>query len=504
MESAVRSSGLLLHPTSLPGPFGIGDLGPAAKKWIDILAQAEQSWWQILPLGPTGYGDSPYQSFSAFAGNPLMISPEEMIDDGLLNASDIKGINITDKRANFGSALTIKTNLFERAWKRFQGSDFSKLRSEFETFIEEEKDWLDDYVLFMAIKEQQEGKSWQEWPDDLRKRKDSAISTVRQELEDTIGQHRFRQFLFYRQWKTVRAYATKKGIQLIGDIPIFISSDSADVWANPQLFLLDKENRPTVVAGVPPDYFCETGQLWGNPHYDWDALRETGYAWWVSRAKATLAQVDLVRLDHFCGFESAWHVPADEETAINGKYVPGPSAHFFESMKQALDGLPFIAEDLGTVTPAVETLRDQFELPGMKVLHFAFGDDWSNPFLPHNYVHNSVAYTGTHDNNTSRGWYEEIPDDARDRYRRYTARSGDDVSWDLIRLAWSSVANTAIAPLQDILDLGGEARMNLPGHTGGNWNWRFTFDMLQDLAIDRLRNMTRMFSREPKSEKDKV
>lgn len=502
MESAVRSSGLLLHPTSLPSRFGIGDLGPAALQWIDVLVQAEQSWWQILPLGPTGYGDSPYQSFSAFAGNPLLISPEAMVNDGLLDEKEIEDIQVTAERADFGEALEIKTELVQRAWTRFHEGDFSQLRSEFETFIETEKDWLDDYVLFMAIREQQDSKSWQEWPDALRKRDESAISQARTQLEDNIGQHQFRQFLFYRQWNAVRTYANNKGIRLIGDIPIFISSDSADVWANPKLFLLDEDNRPTVVAGVPPDYFCETGQLWGNPHYDWDALRGSGYAWWVSRAKATLSQVDLVRLDHFCGFESAWHVPAGEETAINGKYVPGPGAHFFESMKRALDGLPFIAEDLGTVTPAVETLRDQFELPGMKVLHFAFGDDWKNPFLPHNYVHNCVAYTGTHDNNTSRGWYAEISDDARDRYRRYTASSGDDVSWDLVRLAWSSVANIAIAPLQDILDLGGEARMNLPGHIGGNWSWRFTFEMLEQQAIDRLRKITRMFSREPGADKE--
>ncbi len=403
-----------------------------------------------------------------------MISPELLIEDGLLTEDELEIPSFPDDRVDFGPVIESKNQILAQAWSRFQSGAATRLQSELDAFCEAKHQWLDDYALFMAIKEQQGGRSWHEWPDELRMRQSAKLDQARTDLDESIREQKFRQFLFFRQWSNLKKYAAEKQIRLIGDIPIFVSSDSADVWANPSLFQVDEHHRPTVVAGVPPDYFCETGQLWGNPHYNWDAMRQRGYAWWIQRAQAMLEQVDWIRLDHFCGFEAAWHVPAGDETAIDGEYRPGPGSHFFQTLNEALDGLPFIAEDLGIVTKEVEALRDEFSLPGMKVLHFAFGDTSANPFLPHNYVLNSVAYTGTHDNNTSRGWYQEISNDARDRYRRYTGRDGEDVSWDLIRLAWSSVSAVAIAPLQDILDLGEDARMNLPGRAAGNWSWRFT------------------------------
>jgi 4-alpha-glucanotransferase len=497
-ERLPRSSGVLLHPTSLPGPFGIGDLGPAAHAWVDTLARAKQTWWQILPVGPTGFGDSPYQSYSAFAGNLNLISPELLARDGLLRSDDLQGHSFPDDRVDYPAAEPFKLGLVRRAWANFQGGSSGHMQEAYDKFLFEKRAWVGDYSLFMAIREARGGQPWYDWPAEVRNRESAGagLAHVRRELADLIGVQLFGQFLFFQQWEALRRHARERGIQLIGDVPIFVAPDSADVWANPQGYLLDQNLRPRVVAGVPPDYFSRTGQLWGNPHYDWEAMRETGYAWWVARLRATLELVDLVRLDHFRGFLAAWQVPAGEQTAVNGKWVHGPGEDLFARLRVDLGGLPFIAEDLGEITPDVYALRDALGLPGMKVLQFAF-DKPTNPFLPHNYPANCVAYTGTHDNDTTRGWYATVSPSERDLYRRYAARDGSDVAWDLIRLAWSSVANLAIAPLQDVLDLGTSARMNVPGVCGGNWRWRVAPGQPDGWALGRLVEMTEVYGRAP-------
>lgn len=398
-------------------------------------------------------------------------------------------------RVEYDPVTTFKLRLLTRAWDQFQAGRASTLKPEFDAFRDQQKNWLNDYSLFMAVKDAQKGKSWNQWPDDLRLRKPAALDKASKELASAVGLHAFGQFLFYRQWKSIRAYAHERGIKIIGDIPIFVSGDSADVWANPQYFQLDKNLRPTAVAGVPPDYFNAEGQLWGNPLYDWDALQKSNFSWWHDRLRATLATVDLVRLDHFRGFESYWRVPAESNTARVGAWVPAPGAAFLESVRRAFGRLPIIAEDLGLITPEVDALRLQFELPGMRVLHFAFGDDFRNPYLPHNYTQRTVAYTGTHDNDTSRGWYFTSSAKEQDHVRRYLARDGSDIAWDLIRVAWASVADLAIAPLQDVLNLGSEARMNFPGRPTGNWTWRFEHHQLQSWNLDRLAELTWLYGR---------
>lgn len=490
-----RTSGLLLHPSSLPGPFGIGDLGPAAYAWIDALASAKQSWWQILPLGPTSYGDSPYQCFSAFAGNPALVSPQALREEGLIDESDWSGVHFPAEHVDYAAVLQFKQRLLTRAWENFQAGRSTWLRDEFEAFRKDNSRWLDDYTLYMAIKDQHDGKGWTEWPDDLRLRRGDAVEKARAALSGAMGSYSFQQFLFYRQWSRVRDYAKQRGIKIIGDIPIFVSADSSDVWANPQYFQLDVDRRPKFVAGVPPDYFNADGQLWGNPLYDWDALQRDGFAWWKARLRSCLALVDLVRLDHFRGFESYWEIPAEAESARTGRWVPAPGVALLESLKAEFGTLPLIAEDLGIITPAVEALRDRFDLPGMRVLQFAFGDDFRNPYLPHNYSTNSVAYTGTHDNDTTIGWYGSAPEKERDHVRRYLARDGADISWDMIRLAWSSVAEMAIAPLQDVMNLGADARMNFPGRPQGNWSWRYEHHQLNSWMLDRLAELTWLYGR---------
>jgi len=492
-----RSAGVLLHPTSLPGPFGIGDLGREAYFWVDRLARAKQSWWQILPLGPTGFGDSPYSCFSAFAGNPLLVSPERLVEDGLLHQSDIQDVRFPEDRVDYGPVIAQKSRWLAQAWDNFKGGAGGGLRHGLETFRAAQASWLEDYSLFMAIKQSVGGADWHKWPDDLRLRSPSALEAARRSLTDAVRYQQFIQFLFHRQWQDLKRYAHSQNVRLIGDIPIFVSADSADVWANPHLFLLDDKRRPKVVAGVPPDYFMKTGQLWGNPHYDWDVHRKTGFGWWIARVRAMLAQVDLIRLDHFLGFVSAYHIPAKNETAEVGEYVAGPGAALFEALRAALDGLPFIAEDLGVVTPEVDALRDRFEMPGMLILQFAFGGAVENRFLPHNYIRNAVCYTGTHDNDTTRGWYRSISEQERDLLRRYLGREGSDVSWDLIRLAWMSVANQVLTTLQDMLNLDSEARMNFPGHSDNNWSWRFRTEMLTDDVVGRLGDLTSLYGREP-------
>jgi 4-alpha-glucanotransferase len=490
-----RSAGILLHPTSLPAPCGIGDLGPAAYAWVDALARAGQSWWQILPLGPTGYGDSPYQSFSAFAGNPNLISPELLVREGLLNSADLAGEHWPADRVDYGRVIPYKTALTARAWEYFQAGRGSALRPAFEEFRRREADWLDDFVLFFALKVAHGGISWYRWPEELILRKPAAMQRARHELAEAMELHRFRQFLFSHQWKALKAYAKERGIRLIGDVPIFTAPDSADVWTHPELFLLDQRHRPIAVAGVPPDYFSKTGQLWGNPLYNWEAHKRGGYAWWTARLRAALAQVDLIRLDHFRGFEAYWEVPVGDPTAENGRWVKGPGADFFRVVRDKLQGLPFIAEDLGVITPEVRQLRREFDLPGMRVLQFAFGGATEKRFLPHRHERNTAVYTGTHDNDTSHGWFQSLTEEELRFFRSYAPSTEGDVSWDLIRLAWMSVADYAVTPLQDVLSLGSEARMNTPGTSAGNWRWRFRAEMLTEKVLDRLAEWTALYER---------
>jgi 4-alpha-glucanotransferase len=495
-----RSAGVLFHPTSLPSPYGIGDLGPVAYAWVDALVRAEQTWWQTLPLGPTGYGDSPYQSLSSFAGSPYLISPDLLLQDGLLKKDDLVGTRFSTGKVDYGNVIPFKIKLLESAWNNFRRSAAPALKAEFETFAQKQADWLEDYVLFMGLKEKLKG-SLQDWPDELLRRQPAALAQARRPLVDTLQQHRFRQFLFFRQWGKLKDYANRQGLRLMGDVPIFVSGDSSDLWAHPELFLLNEERQPEVIAGVPPDYFSPTGQRWGNPLYNWEAQKKTGYAWWIKRLKATLANFDLVRLDHFRGFHDAWHIPADAPTAETGEWVPGPGSDFFRTVEKALGGLPLVAEDLGDISPGVRQLRDEFHLPGMRILQFAWNNQPENLFLPHNYTPNTVVYTGTHDNDTTRGWYSSLPYHDKQflwRYQNKPPIEDHDISWELIRMAWSSVADYAIVPLQDLLNLDSHARMNLPGREEGNWHWRVTTDQPIEQALQGLRDLTWLYNRRPR------
>jgi 4-alpha-glucanotransferase len=492
-----RASGVLLHVTSLPSPYGIGDVGPAALAFIDRIHESGQSWWQALPLGPTGFGNSPYQSLSSFAGNGILISPDLLIEDGLLQASDIEHSDFRSTAVDYGTVIPYKHRLFESAWQRFRNGARPDLQSPYEQFRAEQSHWLDDYALFRALKARHNGRYYLEWPAKLVEREPAAVAAARRELASQIDQFCWAQFLLFRQGARLKEYAQARGLRLIGDLPFFVSPDSSDVWANPELFLLDAAHRPLFMAGVPPDYFSAQGQLWGNPVYDWEALRRTGYRWCIDRMRALLAHVDAIRLDHFRGFAAAWHVPAGAATAQSGQWVPGPGAEFFVAVQRDLGGLPFIVEDLGIITPDVSALRDQFRLPGTRVLQFAFDGHSDNPYLPNNYVPNTVVYTGTHDNNTTRGWFDQLPDWQRETLWRYIKRqaSPDEVSTLLVRLAWSSTAALAMAPLQDLLNLGGDARMNIPGRADGNWAWRCTDDMLSEPAFQWLQDLTETSNR---------
>ncbi len=486
-----RSGGILLHPTSLPSPYGIGDLGPTARQWIDWLAGAGCKLWQVLPLGHTGYGDSPYQCFSAFAGNPYLISPELLVEDGLLAHEDLtEAPSFPSHHVDYGTLIPWKLALLHKAFEHFTSQNHA-LRLEFERFRQEQTTWLEDYALFMALKEKHGGQAWNHWSEDLRQRQKTALDKARRELADSVSRFAFYQFLFFRQWMALKAYASERGIHIIGDVPIFVAYDSADVWAYPHLFHLDREGMPTVVAGVPPDYFSPTGQLWGNPLYRWEVHKAEGYAWWLARLRVALSTADVLRLDHFRGFVAYWEVPASETNAIHGRWVPGPGADFFRAIQQALscqDDLPIIVEDLGEITPDVIALREQFRLPGTKVLQFAFsGPD--NPFLPHHYPPRCVVYTGTHDNDTTAGWYASAPEEERAfacRYLFYDKRprlrswevDGEIFAWTMIRAAWASIAVFALAPMQDILGLDTTARMNYPSRLGGNWEWRMSSEAL--------------------------
>jgi 4-alpha-glucanotransferase len=493
-----RASGVLLHVTSLPSTYGIGDVGPAAVAWVNRLHDAGQRWWQALPLGPTGYGDSPYQSLSSFAGNPLMISPDWLIEDELLRPSDCARCYFSPTTVDFDAVTRFKYALLETAWKNFSGGARSDLRPHFERFVHDQAYWLDDYALFRALKARYDGAGYLEWPEALIRRMPAALEQARRELASQLDRVRFVQFVLFRQGARLKAHARTKGVRLIGDLPFFVSPDSSDVWANPELFLLDSTYRPRVIAGVPPDYFSAQGQRWGNPIYDWDALAARSHRWCIDRAHALLTHVDAIRLDHFRGFAAAWHIPAGAPTAQSGGWMPGPGAGFFGALDKALEGLPFIAEDLGIITPDVSALRDEFHIPGTRVLQFAFDGHADNPYLPDNYVHNTVVYTGTHDNPTTRGWYEELPDAERGNLWRYLRRapgSSAEAAPALLDLAWSSNAALAMAPLQDVLNFGKEARMNQPGSARGNWRWRVTDEMLSRAALESLRDLTRASAR---------
>jgi 4-alpha-glucanotransferase len=491
-----RSSGILLHPTSLPGPDGIGDLGPETFRWINFLADTGCSLWQVLPLGPTGYGDSPYQCFSAFAGNPYLVSPALLLSEGLLTRADLADRpEFPEDHVDFGLVIQWKLEILNRACARFDSVASIDVKADFAAFCKHETDWLDDYAMFMAIKEAHGGVAWGDWPEPLRMRKEAALKKFAEEHGQEIKTHRLRQFFFFRQWQAVHAYAREKDIQIVGDVPIFVAYDSADAWSHPELFYMDSKRRLTCVAGVPPDYFSPTGQLWGNPLYRWEAHKHSGYAWWIKRMRSALAFFDVIRMDHFRGFAGYWEVPAGMPTAEVGRWMPGPGASLFQAIKDALGDLPIIAEDLGKITPDVLELRDGFELPGMRIFQFSFSTDGTDPFLPHNYIENCVAYTGTHDNDTARGWYHTAPESERDFCRRYLGRSGEDISWDLIRAIWSSVAVMTLAPMQDLLSLDGLARMNFPGKASGNWGWRMPASALNEHLKHRMLELNFLYAR---------
>jgi 4-alpha-glucanotransferase len=526
MESTkrARSSGVLLHPTSLPGPHGIGDLGQSAHDFVDWLARAGQTFWQVLPLGPTGYGDSPYQSFSSFGGNPLLISLDELVADGYLSATELAGAPVFPAQAvDFGPLITWKNGLLRRAARAFAHAQRPGHLADFHHFCDAQAAWLDDYALFAAAKDQFGGAVWNTWPAGLANRERPALDSWGKTLSEDILRIKFQQWYFFRQWRALKRRANEQGIRIIGDLPIFVAYDSADVWAHPEQYYLDKAGNPTVVAGVPPDYFSATGQLWGNPLYRWDVMAGRGFDWWIARVRATLAVVDVVRIDHFRGFEAYWEVPAGEQTAINGRWVPGPGEALFDALARAQliapapEGAvgaqsiaspredagetprraelgPIIAEDLGVITPPVVALRERYGFPGMKILQFAFGPGADNP-LPHTFERNCVAYTGTHDNDTAMGWFASASPEARQHALDYMSSDGRDFAWDLIRLGSMSVADTFIAPMQDLLSLGSEARMNFPSKPSGNWGWRMADGATTEELAARLHNLSVIYGR---------
>ncbi|MEN8234862.1 MAG: 4-alpha-glucanotransferase [Actinomycetota bacterium] len=478
LRSDDRSSGVILHPTSLPGRYGVGDLGSAAHRWVDRLADTETGLWQILPVGPTGYGDSPYQCFSAFAGNVNLVSPELLVANELIDDPGTPAF--PDDHVDYGSVIPWKRRLLAEAHDTFsRGGGDSDLGDAFDRF-RTQQNWLDDYALFMAIKIDQGGGSWQDWPEALRLRETGALAEVRNRLSGTIERIRFSQFLFFQQWDDLHRHAADRGVRIIGDVPIFVAGDSADVWASPERFRLDAKHRPTVVAGVPPDYFSETGQLWGNPLYDWDHHAETGYAWWAERLRSTFEIADIARIDHFRGFADYWEIPADAETAIDGAWHDGPGVALFDAVRERLGDLPIIAEDLGDLSDKVPELLERVGFPGMRVLAFAFSSDDTNPFLPHNYPVETIAYTGTHDNDTTLGWWESAPEAEREFAGRYLSVDPADPVAAFLEALWGSRAMFAIAPLQDLLRLGSPGRMNIPGTTDANWQWRVSASQLED------------------------
>jgi len=501
-----RASGILLHPTSLPSRFGIGDLGKSAYEFVDFLESSGQKLWQVLPLGPTGYEHSPYtMNFSAFAGNPLLISLEQLAEEGLLKPDELtplpENADIAPDRVNFDRVIPHKTKFLKLAYERFQQALSSRHDTDYEQFCQEQSYWLEDYVLFMALLEASSGKSWNDWDRAIARREPAALKTASEALQDSILYHKFLQFTFFEQWKQLRAYANNKNIKIVGDVSIYVCHNSAEVWTNPEIFKLNPETfAPAYIAGVPPDYFSATGQLWGNPVYNWDQLQKTNFDWWIKRFRATLEYVDIVRVDHFRGFEAYWQVPAGEETAINGEWIKAPGVEFFETLGNELGTLPIMAEDLGIITPEVEALRDRFQFPGMRILQFAFSEGSDNPYLPHHYVNNCVVYTGTHDNDTTLGWWQGTSAQEKQLVAKYLGYSSpeqiEEINWVLIRTALASVADLAIIPLQDTLNLGNSARMNDPSKVAGNWRWRYnSSEILTQELSDRLLALTQLYSR---------
>lgn len=492
----IRNSGILLHITSLPGREGIGTLGAHALKFIDFLAETDQKVWQILPLGPTGYGNSPYMCFSAFAGNPLMIDLFELQKDGLLAESDLSSIPRFDiRQIEFDKVEKWKMSRLKKVAGNFGNSDGNSLLSEYAMFLDENGWWLDDYALFMAARDYFGGIVWQAWPEGLKFRQEEAMEVWRTKLQAEMEYHRIMQFLFFRQWHKVRDYARSMGVSIIGDMPLYVGGDSADVWANTSMFRLDNHLEPTHVGGVPPDYFSESGQLWGNPVFDWDNLRKHNYHWWMARIHFNLRMFDSVRIDHFRGLESYWSVPASEETAIHGEWLPAYGYEMLGLLKSQIGHLPLIAEDLGLITPEVDALRCSFGLPGMKVLQFAFGSDEKNVHLPHNYDTNCLVYTGTHDNDTTWAWLHSLGKQEARIVRKYLEMYSRRPVWAMMEMAWSTVARTAISPLQDLLELGAEARMNIPGFASGNWGWRFRWDQVRGKHRRFLKEITLRYNR---------
>ncbi|MBI3951949.1 MAG: 4-alpha-glucanotransferase [Acidobacteria bacterium] len=503
-----RASGILLHPTSLPGRFGIGELGAEAYRFVDFLVGAAQRLWQVLPLGPTGYGDSPYQCFSAFAGNPLLISLEKLAEAGWLSPADLEGApSFPNHEVDYGWVIEFKLPLLRQAFENFKLRASRTDRDEFEAFCQQHASWLDHYALFMAVKDAHGGVEWTKWEPSIAQRQPEAIVRWSEKLGDEVQSGKFSQHQFFKQWAGLKEYCHERGVKIMGDIPIFVAHDSADVWAHPESFYLDADGRPTVAAGVPPDYFSATGQLWGNPPYRWDVIARSGYAWWIERFRATFSLVDVIRLDHFRGFEAYWEVPTQETTAINGRWVKGPGAALVEAAQRKLGELPIVAENLGVITPEVEAIRNQFGFPGMAILQFAFGNDPQAPsFKPHNYPRNLVAYTGTHDNDTTIGWWtsagagdstrtlEEIQQE-REFALKYLGTDGREMNWVFIRTLLASVADIVIIPFQDVLGLGSEARMNTPAKPSGNWRWRYRAGMLANEIQGRLKELTFIYDR---------
>lgn len=502
-EITTRYAGVLAHPTSFPSPYGIGDFGKGASDFIRFLKAAGQSVWQILPLGPTGYGDSPYQAFSAFAGQPLLVSPELLVRDGYLPPEALRDYPVFNPdHIDYGAVIPAKTHVLQQSYRYFLACGTEAQRGAFARFCEEEKEWLDDYALFMAAKDEHQGASWMTWEDEIRDPDDAVKARWKEMLSENYNYYRYVQFLFSAQWSALKREANADGITVVGDIPIFVSGDSADVWAHRELFQLEEDGYPTVVAGVPPDYFSATGQLWGNPLYDWDEHQRTGYRWWIARIRKQLRMVDQLRIDHFRGFEKYYAIPYGEKTAMHGHWRKGPGADLFRALQEALGkDLPIWAEDLGIITPKVEALRDAFGFPGMKVLQFAFGGTKDNELMPYRFrTDRCICYTGTHDNDTTLGWYQHLSPEAQDRIRRYLNTDGRMISWDMIRLAMSTTAQYSIYPVQDLLGFGSDCRMNTPGEPSGNWAFRFREDHLTREMAERLRAMTELFGRLPGKE----
>lgn len=502
-----RTSGILLHPTSLPGKFGIGELGAEARAFVDFLHDAKQGLWQVLPLGQTGFGDSPYQCFSAFAGNAFLISLDELVESNLLTTDNLKDVpRFAETKIDFGEVIKFKTRALRQAFDNFKASSDEKIKNEFGFFAYTRAAWLDDYALYRALKNANDGAAWSGWDEPLKRREHEALGRERECLSDEIEAEKFYQFLFFKQWFALRHYANQRNVKIVGDIPIFVAYDSSDVWTNPEQFKLNADGSPRVVAGVPPDYFSKTGQLWGNPIYEWDRMRADDFAWWIKRFRATFELVDIVRLDHFRGFAACWEVPGADKTAERGNWTDALGRELLTAVKNALGDLPILAEDLGVITPDVEQLRDDFSLPGMRILQFAFGGDARNHDLPHNYIPNSVVYTGTHDNDTTVGWFESqagagsTRDESqikreREFCLRYLNSDGQEIHWDMIRAVFASVSRIAIVPLQDVLGLGTDARMNLPASTNGNWNWRYRSADLNAEHARRLRELAEVYGR---------